>query len=298
MPTTANDWIEDTLGHLHSGNREEINLLSTALTDTTTTSVVMSDDLKSIKEGAVICIDLELMYVRSVVVATKTATVIRGFGGSTAATHSANAIIQVNPKFSRYRVFNALNDELRAISGEGIYRMQNITLTFNSDTAGYDFTGVTAADVIDIYEMRWETDGTSKLWPEVKNYELLRNLASGEFASTLAVMVYDPVTNGNDIRVTYRSRLGTLSAAADVLTTTTGLHPEALDIPPIGAAWRLAQTREVKRNFSEAQGEPRRSGEVPPGANLRAASGLYALRQKRIGDERRRLMALYPPKHL
>lgn len=297
MATTASDLIEETLALLQGDSREEINLLSTAITDTTSTSVVVADSLGGIQAGSVICIDTEEMYVRSVTASTLTATVIRGFRGSTAATHSANAQIQVRPHTSRFRIFNAINDELRALSGQGIFQMKTVNLTFNAAVGGYNMTSVTAADVVDIYSVRYkDPNGTSKEWPPVRRYELVRNMASTDFASTLALMVYDAVPPGQTVRVQYRARLGTFSATSDNISSVTGLHAEAFDLPVIGAAWRLTTASEVRRNFTEAQGDSRRAEEVPPGSTLRAAGGLFALRRQRISEERGRLMAMYPPK--
>ena len=52
--------------------------------------------------------------------------------------------------------------------------------------------------------------------------------------------------------------------------------------------------REIKRNFTESQGDTRRAGEVAPGAVMQSSRNLQILRQQRITAESARLDALYP----
>ena len=85
-----------------------------------------------------------------------------------------------------------------------------------------------------------------------------------------------------------------MPAALSTNVSVTGLQPSATDLPPIGAAIRLMAGREIKRNFTESQGDTRRSTEVPPGAIAQSANGLARLRQTRIAAEAARLHALYP----
>lgn len=64
--------------------------LSSAIADTTTTSVSVAS-AAAINAGSVIIVDTEQMYVSSV--STNTLTVIRGYNGTTAATHSSGAAV-------------------------------------------------------------------------------------------------------------------------------------------------------------------------------------------------------------
>jgi hypothetical protein len=77
------------------------------------------------------------------------------------------------------------------------------------------------------------------------------------------------------------------------VVATTGLQSTAHDIPVLGAAYRLMMFRELKRSFTEAQGEPRRAAEVPVGSSLTALRGIQAFRQSRIDAERERLNKTY-----
>ena len=71
--------------------------------------------------------------------------------------------------------------------------------------------------------------------------------------------------------------------------STTLLQPSAYDLPPLGAAINLMAGREIKRNFTDDQGDVRRAVEVPAGAVAASANGLKQKRQLRINTEKARL---------
>jgi hypothetical protein len=126
-------------------------------------------------------------------------------------------------------------------------------------------------------------------------WELVRDQYLTDFPSGYGLRIYDAPLPGRSIRVQYKApftALGT-TLSADV-STTTGLHAEALDIPPLGAVVRLVAPREVRRSFSDTQPEPRQAADSPPGTSRNAAGGLLALRNQRITEERVRLQARYP----
>ena len=52
--------------------------------------------------------------------------------------------------------------------------------------------------------------------------------------------------------------------------------------------------REIKRDFTESQGDTRRAGEVPAGAVAASSRNLQILRQQRITSEAAKLEAIYP----
>lgn len=288
---TAATLINETLGHLYSGTREQVNLLGAALSDTTGTTVTLADDLRGITAGALVCVDLEEMYVRSV---SSTATVIRGFGGSTAATHSNGAQVWVNPKFSRFRVLQALNNELLGLSAAGLYAPKTVDLTYTPASQGYDLTSVTSVEKI--LEVRAQRSGGQDQWDTLppSRYQLQRNADTSEFASGFSIQLLDG-DPGQTVRVVYAGLFGSFSAESDDPNgATIGFPATANDILPLGAAIRLVFPREVSRNFHEAQGEPRRADEVPPGANANAAVGLARLYERRVKEEANRLLRRYP----
>lgn len=291
---TCDNLIDECLRHLLSGTREQLNRLATGYT-AAGTSLRCTYDLDGIKPGAVVGVDLELFYVWDVNESTKTATVTGAHLGSTAANHSQDAIVTVNPRFSRFGLFTALNQDLLDLSSpeNGLYRVRTVDLTYNSAIQGYDLTSVT--DLLDILEVKRDTSGPSNTWPVIQRsgWDLKRDLPASDFASGLGLILYQHAESGRTIRVSYKAPFGQFTTVADTHTTV-GLPDTAVDIPPMGAASRLAFPREIARNFFETQGDTRRAEEVPPSAVGNSMRNLVALRQQRIIAEAARLAQRYP----
>ena len=288
--TTTQDLIYETRGHLMSGARERQNTLNGAHDASTTTFTFTY--APQFGAGDVIAVDLELVRVMSDPGAT-TATVHRGWGGSTAASHSADALITVSPAFSDFRIFQTLNAELSALSspGNGLFQTDTVSVTFNSAVVGYDLTGVT--DLIDVYRVYYDEVGPDKLWPEVSDYWIRRNADTTDFASGLQIVIPD-AQPGNAVRVVYKKPFTALTSLSDDVQAVSGLPATANDIPPLGAAHRLATGAEIQRNLNNSQGDTRRAQEVPQGALARSSVGLMDVYRRRVGEEAARLSAAYP----
>jgi hypothetical protein len=291
--TTAADLIQATHRHLMAGQREARNRLSGSLTASDTT-LTFEFDLAGIRAGSYVCVELEVMYVWSVNDSAKTAVVQRGELGSTAAIHADNSIVHVNPPFSCWSIFSALNDELRDLSSpaNGLYQVKTVTLTYRAPYTGYDLTGVT--DLIDVLEVRYELEGDERSWPLLRNWQVARGMSTAKFASGLALLTTEPAEEGNPVQVRYKSGFSPLAAGSDVVETVSGMSSTAMDILPMGAAIRVGAGREVARNLFERQGDTRRAEEVRSGAQLQAFAALRDLRERRISAERARLQAQWP----
>jgi hypothetical protein len=291
---TASDLLAATERHLLGGTREQRNKLAADVT-VDATSWTFTFDLAGIKAGSRLSVGTETIYVWEVSDANKTATVERGFDGSAAAAHASGALVTVNPRFTRAEILSAVNDDLADLSSpnNGLFRVRSVDVTYNPAKAGYDLPTV---GLIDVIEVRWKQAGSSAYWPTIRrgSYQVSRNMDTAEFPSGTALFLTTMASPGLPLRVRYKSTFGTLSALADDVETATGLPATAHDLPPIGAALRLMAGREVKRNFTEAQGDTRRAEEVPPGAVDGSSRGLERLRRTRIADEASRLAAQYP----
>lgn len=297
---TGSEIVEETRRHLLSGQQERLNRLNGAIIAGAVTLVTEFDidgSIGAIVPGHTIAINDEEMHVFSVDTATDTATVQRGMNGSTDAGHALGDLIYVQPKFSNFRIIEAVKNELRSLSApqNGLFQIKTVDLTFNASQSGYDLTGVTAGDVLDIYEVRYQRPGPEDRWPRIRLYELARNMATTEFASGLALILHESAFPGNTIRVRYKAPFDTSisSSTADVAATS-GLPASAIDILSLGAAIRLTSPRDIKRSFTESQGEPRRAEEVQVGSGVTGLRGLFSLRAQRIQEEAGKLQSQYP----
>lgn len=287
---TAADLVEETRSLLLSGTRPELNRLNGSVTNVAAT-VTLEFSMGSVRTGAVLAIDLELMYVWSV--AGQVATVQRGYNGSIPAAHNDDALVYVNPRWSAFTILRAINAELDSYSSPkwGLYRMRTVDLTYSSGRVGYDLTSVT--DLIDIYELRWKGYTTGE-WPLIRRWSLTRDMATSEFASGYGLLLDEGAGPGKTIRVRYKAPFGQLSTLADDVQSVAGFPASAEDIPPLGAAARLVAPREVKRAATESQPESRTAAEVPPGTNRQAAGALLQIRDTRLREEASRLQQRYP----
>lgn len=292
--TTASSIITSTRRMLLAGTREEINVLATSLSDTTTTSVVVSDDVSGIQAGAVIEIDDELMFVRSSDAGTKTATVIRGYEGSTAATHSSGAAVYVKPKFSRLALFDAMNDALDDLSAEGLFKMNTLELTYSSSVQGYNLTGLT--NVEDVYAVYYQDTGPEKAWPMMdrRDWDLRRNAETDDFASGMQLVVYGYAQPGRQLRVQYKSPFTRLTATSQSIETDAGFPAQGIRLLKIASAMQMVYWRETMRNVFETQGDTRRAQEVPAGANIGAARAWEVRYEKALQNELDRQARQYP----
>lgn len=283
--TTTHDLIQSAKRYLQGSGRPEYNRITPAMT-TATTDITFDFALGSIQAGAILGVDLEDLYVWTLVGAT--ATVARGWNGSTPAAHSANRTVSVNPLFSNWAVLCEVNNELASISPQ-IYQVKTVTETMTT-ASSYNL----AADVIDVLAVQYADIGPSTNWPSLHRWSFLPNQDTTVFTSGKALRLYELPDPGRTLRVTYAAPLGTLSDLLENVETVTGLPTSAADIPAIGAAARLLSAREARRSQLDAQPEPRQAADVPPGTARSAAAQLFALRDRRIKEESAKLSRLYP----
>jgi hypothetical protein len=284
---TRHDW-------LMQGQREVIARLSGALSDTTGVIVTLSG--QSPVAGMVLTIDSEDIYV---IAASGAATTdaIRGYNGTTAATHLNSALVTINQRFTDFRIIRAINDELRSFTAppNGLFRPRTVTLTPVAGQSGYDL-GV-STDFLDVLsvQVRDVTGSITLSWMRDSMWRVERNMPTDDFASGIAIFFRRGVPVDHDVLVTYAATYTAVTSAnlAAEISTTTGLQTTAEDILPVGAALRLVPGREVRRNFSDTRPESRPAADVPPGAIARSADGLRILRLQRIAEERARLAGQY-----
>jgi len=109
--TTAATVIDRTLRQLLSGTVEARNKLASTI-DSSATSVTMTYSLEALRAGQVFEIDSEMFYIWEADVSTKTLTVQRGYNATTAASHTAGAMVTVSPRFPRSQVLNQSTTKL------------------------------------------------------------------------------------------------------------------------------------------------------------------------------------------
>jgi hypothetical protein len=290
LMSTVAHLINRTQRQLLSGVVEERNKISVALTATATT-VVFSYETRGIQPGAIIEIDSELLYIWEIVSGTKTATVERGFNGTTAAAHTAGSMCIVDPRFPRNQIMEAFNDDLADLAApvNGLYRVKSLDLNYNGSDTMINLPSI--GDVIELLDVRLRYLSTD--YPMIRKVGIVRNLPTSDFGSGTALKFNEPTRSGN-LRITYKAPFNRIIKETDDLQINTGFPITAEDILILGAQIRLMAPREIKRNFTESQGDTRRADEVPAGAVSNSINQLQRLRRDRITAEATKLDSQYP----
>jgi hypothetical protein len=290
-------WVDQTRRYLMGGLGEQRNTLSVAYT-AGSGSLTFTYPLGAIQVGARLSIGLNTFYVWAT--SGSIATVTGGEDGSTDVNAANGAMVRVNPRFTDYDIWAALADDLNDLSSPtaGLFGINSTDLTYNPARTGYDMGATAATNLIDIYEVKYLTPGPEKDNPHLPSYgyRLNRQSSLTDAASGLELQILRPgaeLISGYNVRVVWKSIL-VIPATTATDVSTVGLQTSAYDLPPMGAAIDLMAGREIKRNFTETQGDTRRATEVPPGAILQSSRGLQQRRQVRIAAEAARLDQMYP----
>lgn len=297
MSTNVQDWVDATRWRLQSGQQDQLNKISAAYTAGDTT-LSFSYPLNGIRAGATLTIGTNTFYVWEADNSANTATVQGGWDGTTDVSAASGSIVRVQPRFTDAQILSALNDDLNDLCSPhlGLYQIGTASLTYDNSLVGYDLSGTPG--LLSIIEVRLQGDDAARDWPRLPShkYRILKGAPFGDdgFSSGNALFLYGGnATTGDTIHVTYRKAFNQVSSVSSSKSAS-GLPQSAWDLPPIGAAISLMAGREIKRSFTESQGDPRRAAEVGPGASAASVNALRLLRQERINAERQRLDAFYP----
>ena len=301
--TTFNDWIEKVWRRVYSGSADSTVQLSTDIGASDTTISVTPNTSNAMRVGARLSIDLEVLYVVSWDPNTGNAGVVRGHEGSTAAIHSANELVYIQPIYTRFDVAVALNDELLRLSSpdNGLFQVKAQTFTYNPVYMGYDLSQAVNDEFIDIMEIRYKIPFPTRNYPAVHKgkWKVLRNIPdSGVFPSGVGLVIYEGGYPGQPVYAQYSCAFNTVDVSTTANLTVdvaglTGMTGTMVDIPPLGAEIQLTIPHEIRRNFMAVQPDPRKAPEVPSLAVSNSVQALMMTYEQRISEEAARLQRQY-----
>lgn len=312
---TFGDLIEKVYRRVMGGQRERAVQLVSTIDSNATNLTLTGQQTSGITPGTVLAIDLEMVYVTSWNSSTGVATVERGYWGSVAGPHIALTNCYLNPRYSRYDIGVAINDDLRSLSSptNGLFRVGVAEITYNPVFQGYDL-GDLPDNFIDILEVRYRIAPPFRTFPAIKKWKIIRwaqNSTDPVFPSGRGLVIYEAGWPGLPIYITYSAPFIRFVDTADSVLNTPATNDEAppyngysasiipnltptmIDLPPLGAEIDLTQPREISRNFMEAQPDPRKAQEVTPGAIANSVAALVNRRMQRISEEADRLQRQY-----
>ena len=228
------------------------------------------------------------------------ADVSYGFQGSTNTNHLVGALASVNPRFTKWDIAQAINDEILALDAPlvGVGQVQTINITYVPIYMGYDLGSNFDGQRSEVLEVSFQVVPPTKQYPLIRrgDYRVLRNQDTtlGDFPSGNGIIFYKTAWPGRPIRIQFLAPFTALVNLTDDAFSVGGIPVYMQDIIVMGAEIRLAPDREIQRNSTNAQPDPRKAIEVPPGAVRAATQSLEARYIKRLNEEKSRLTRSYP----
>lgn len=301
MTTTLANMIDEVLINLagYTFQQDRATHLTapvTTLTSTSASPLILSlGSTDSVGKG-VVEIDEELLWVDSFDRVANTATVSpygRGYLGTTAATHAADAKVTISPTFPRFSVKRAINDTIRSL-GASIFAVKSTSFTFNAAQSTYAFNNL---DIKNILTVSWEDIGPSKEWRPIRRWDFDSTAdATAWGAGAQTITLGEAPISGRTVRIVYAADPTAFTTNAQVYTTQTGLPESTRDVVILGAAYRLLTFLDPARASQVSPQADETDSKRPYGASQSATKQLYALYTQRLNEESQSQQQNYPPR--
>jgi hypothetical protein len=299
--TTLAQMIDEVLinlsGYTYQQDRSTyLRSAVTTLTSPSTAPTILSlGDTSNVGKG-VLEIDEELMWVDSFDRVSNTATVSpygRGYLGTVAATHAADAKVTISPIFPRYVIKKAINDTIRAM-GASLTSVKQTTFTFNAAINTYEFENLAIENIL---TMSWQDTGPSKEWIRIRRWDFdpLADVSTWG-SNSQTVTIYDWITPGRTVKVMYATPPTPMENDTDVFATVTGYPEAARDIVILGTSYRLLAYLDPARAGQISPQADETDGKRPYGASASATKQLFALYSQRLNEEVKTQQNQYPPR--
>ena len=245
-------------------------------------------------EDAIVEIDNELLRVTGITGVD--IDVLRGWDGSTAASHADDSIAYINPRFQRHQVIDIMKEELASWPIElGPIQTQELSFVVNQMEAeladdSYDSPPIRLLSAKALrfpgktYNRRSEVEAVLVFDPD-----------SSSFTTTgVGVQLLKPVNEAITIEVEYLTGfdVSQLDTPANSLEDDAQVDEKFIDILMYGTMYRLIATREVGRTAAAAQAR-HTAEQVPPTHILQVAENMKMIRDQRIADEQYRRHSKY-----
>jgi len=274
--------------HLEMGGPAQINRLQTGINNSVEQLVLDWEPEIDLAPGTYFEMGSEAFLV--IAAAGVTIDVLRAQWGTTAATHTAGAIIRIAPRFLRAQVHTELIDEVRSWP-TGLFGVTTVDVTWAAGAHDTDLTGALNKEIIRLLEVRLEPTGDEP-WGDLSTAVSVHRAATADFASGWRLHALRGASTGT-VRVTYAHEfvLSALETESTDLITDAGMSTSMEDIIRFGTAARLLTSQEGERARLDVQGQSRFGEEVPPQHQLTAADGLMKFRDLRLQQEEERLIS-------
>jgi hypothetical protein len=281
--------------------------LKTAVTTTTSSSASPTSlslgSTDNVGKG-IVEIDEELLWIDTYDRVGNTATVApygRGYLGTTAATHSADAKVTISPTFPRFTIKRAINDTVNAL-GASIFAAATTTITSNAAVAAFRLPATgDSLNIRNVLAVAYQSIGASKEWIPIRSWRLDNNANATAFTSGQTISIYDRVPSGRTIQIVYSTdpdvfpELSTIAlTGAQDFTTTTGLPDSCKDLTILGATYRLLTNLDPARASMVSPQADEVDSKRPYGSSQSLTKNIYALYNQRLTEEIKKQESKYP----
>lgn len=308
MTTTLGNLIDEVRTNLagYTFQQDRTTYLRSAISTTTSSSAsptVLSLGATDNLGRGIVEIDEELLWVDSFDRVANTGTVApygRGYLGTTAATHAADAMVTISPTFPRSAIKKALTDTIASL-GANIFAVKTTTFTYNPAVQTYALVNL---NVKDILRVSYETIGPSKNWEDINSYSFDPLADPEAFGETVTDQVQTITLNqgvqpGRTVKVMYATDPVAMSDTAPYIqdyATQTGLPASTRDVVVLGAVYRLLSFLDPARASQVSPQADETDSKRPFGASQSATKQIYALYQQRLQEEVKAQKKNFPPR--
>ena len=308
MTTTLGNLIDEVRTNLagYTFQQDRTTYITEAVSTTTSSSasptILKLGATENLGRG-IIEIDEELLWVDSFDRVANTGTVApygRGYLGTTAATHSADAMVTISPTFPRSAIKKAISDTIASL-GASIFAVKTTTFTYNPSVQTYAFANL---NIKDILRITYETIGSSKTWEDVNGYAFdpIADPEAFGYETTdqvQTVTLQQAVQPGRTVKVMYATdpvALSQTSPYTEDYATQTGLPASTKDVVVLGAIYRLLSFLDPARAAQVSPQADETDSKRPYGASQTATKQIYALYQQRLNEEVKAQKKNFPPR--
>lgn len=158
----------------------------------------------------------------------------RGAEGTTAASHSVNALVTSNPAFPRRAIKDAINDAITALYPQLVV-LATTDFSFNAVQVEYPLP----AEAKDIWYVVGRWVGPEKVSGAMPNWRFNPKAYTTDFPTGKSIQLFDGLTPGQNVRIVYVKAPSTLSSGSDDFAAVTGYAERVADLVVWDAAKRL-----------------------------------------------------------
>jgi len=302
MAITLSDMINEVSMNLsgYTLTQDRSTYLKTAITTTTSSSAapltISLGSTANVGMGT-IEIDEELLWVDTYDRVSNTAIVApygRGYLGTTAATHAADAKVTISPTFPRFTIKRAINDTINAL-GSSIFAATTTTITSNAAVAAFRLPATgSSLNIRNILAVAYQSIGASKEWVPIRSWRLDNNANTTAFTSGQTISIYDRVPSGRTIQIVYSTDPAVFTSNSQDFATQTGLPESCKDLTILGATYRLLTNLDPARAAMVSPQADETDSKRPYGSAQTITKNIYGLYSQRLAEEIRKQENKYP----